>query len=84
MEQEARQCNNEIPNLPERRGENLMNTIMTIGEVIKQPIRKNNRISVHRTPGADSKNQRPKNIIVKLTTRLPCDNFISAYPLNKN
>lgn len=79
MEQQARQCNFEISNLTERRGENLVNIVESIGSLIRQPIRAADIVSVHRVPHADKKTQRPKNIVVKLVTRVLRDNFIAAY-----
>ncbi|KAL4719527.1 hypothetical protein ACJJTC_008987 [Scirpophaga incertulas] len=78
IEQQARQCNIEISNVPERRGENLLNMLETLGNVINQPIRSDNVVAVHRVPHADSNNQRPKNIIVKLSSRMLRDNIIAA------
>lgn len=83
LEQQARQCNIEICNLPERRNENLMNILESIGKEINHPIRNTDVASVHRVPHADQKNPRPKNIIVKLTSRLSRDNVISAYRATK-
>lgn len=79
MEQQARQCNIEISNMPERRTEHLINIIERLGEAIKYPIRASDMITVHRVPHAESKNPRPKNVIVKFTNKVTRDNVISAY-----
>lgn len=79
LEQQARQCNIEIANMPERRGENLINTIANLGNIIKCPIGSTDIIAVHRVPHADQKNTRPKNVIVKFTNRMLRDNILAAY-----
>lgn len=78
MEQQARQCNLEISNIQDRRGENLFQIVENLGNAIKQPIRAADVVAVHRVPHADQKNTRPKNIIVKFTSRILRDNIISA------
>ncbi|XP_026314254.1 uncharacterized protein LOC113225976 [Hyposmocoma kahamanoa] len=83
LEQQARECNIEICNVPERRNENLVHILESIGNEINHPIRISDITSVHRVPHADQKNPRPKNIIAKLTSRLLRDNFISAYRTGK-
>jgi hypothetical protein len=83
MEQQARQCNIEISNMPERRGENLLNTVQLLGEILKCPIQSSDVIAVHRVPHADSKNPRPRNVIAKLSSRILRDNVLSAYRTNK-
>lgn len=79
LEQQARQCNIEICNLPERRNENLVHILESIGNAINQPIRMSEIASIHRVPHADQTNSRPKNIIVKFASRLLRDNVVSAY-----
>ncbi|CAG9794185.1 unnamed protein product [Diatraea saccharalis] len=84
IEQQARDCNIEIVNLPERRNENLCNIITNLGVIIKQQILPSDIISVHRVPHADQKDSRPKNIIAKLSTRILRDNIIAACRSTKN
>ncbi|KAL4708692.1 hypothetical protein ACJJTC_017371 [Scirpophaga incertulas] len=79
MEQQARHCNIEISNMPERRGKNLLSTVEMLGDLIKCPIRSMDVVAIHRVPHADQKNSRPKNIIIKLTSRILRDNILSAY-----
>jgi hypothetical protein len=78
MEQHTRECNIEITNVPERRNENLINLLMNIGSVVKQPVLATDIVSVHRVPHADQKDTRPKNIIVKFTTRILRDNIVAS------
>lgn len=79
LEQQALQCNIELCNLPERRNENLLTIVECLGNAIKLPICKADIVAVHRVPHAVKENSRPKNIILKLTTRVLRDNIISAY-----
>ncbi|CAG9138735.1 unnamed protein product [Plutella xylostella] len=82
MEQQARQCNIELTNVPERRGENLNIILETIGSKINYPIQHKEIISVHRVPQAQQ-SDRPKNIIIKMQTRTLRDNILSAFRASK-
>lgn len=81
MEQQARSCNMEISNLPEKSGENLLAILEEMGSILKNPVSKQDVISIHRVPHADSKSSRPKNVIVKFATRLLRDNFVASVRL---
>ncbi|XP_059047273.1 uncharacterized protein LOC131842726 [Achroia grisella] len=78
MEQQARQCNIEIANLPERRDENIIFLLDKIGAVIKHPIKPVDVISAHRVPHMDKKNAHPKNLVVKFVSKILRDNIIIA------
>ncbi|CAH2094460.1 unnamed protein product [Euphydryas editha] len=78
MEQQARECNIEISNLPERRNENLLTLVEQLGTVIKVPITAAQITSVHRVPHASQTSSRPRNVIVKLTSRLLRDNVVAG------
>ncbi|KAL0840892.1 hypothetical protein ABMA28_014693 [Loxostege sticticalis] len=78
MEQQARQYNIEIANLPERRNENLLILLEKIGAIIKHPINATDILSAHRVPHFDPKNQHPKNVIVKLSSKILRDNIVMA------
>ncbi|XP_034837357.1 uncharacterized protein [Maniola hyperantus] len=80
LEQQARQCNIEICNVPDKRNENLLSILDAIGSAINYPISNKDVISIHRVPHANQQNNRqPKNIIVKFTTRILRDNILSAF-----
>lgn len=82
LEQQARQCNLEIMNVPERREENLINVVESVGKLIACNLSRQDVVAVHRVPHA-SQNNKPKNIIVKLSSRILRDNILSAYRLKK-
>jgi hypothetical protein len=69
--------------MPERRNENLVSIVELLGDVLKCPIRSADIIAVHRVPHADQRNSRPKNIIVKFSSRIQRDNILAAYRANK-
>ncbi|XP_039754609.1 uncharacterized protein LOC120629695 [Pararge aegeria] len=77
MEQQSRECNIEVANLPERRNENLVGMIINLGAAVNCPITPANIIAVHRVPHATTQS-RPKNVIVKLSSRILRDNIIAA------
>ncbi|GBP23796.1 hypothetical protein EVAR_13754_1 [Eumeta japonica] len=82
-EQQARQCNIEIANLPDGRGESLICILDCLGNEIKCLIRAADLVSVHRVPHADQKTPKPKNLMVKFTSIVPRNNIISAYRAGK-
>ncbi|KAH9631917.1 hypothetical protein HF086_000254 [Spodoptera exigua] len=83
LEQQARNCNIEISNVPERRGEDLIRMMEQMGAAVKFAIQQKDIISIHRVQHAQHTSNRPKNIIVKFSTRITRDNFLSAYRLAK-
>lgn len=83
LEQQARACNLEITNMPEKRGENLVNLLEAIGTSVGCAITKKDVTAVHRVPHAQLQDSKPKNIIAKLTSRTLRDNFLSAFRLKK-
>lgn len=82
LEQQGRQCNLEISNVPERRGEILPALLEDIGKRIDHNISRDDITSIHRVPHATS-SERPKNIIATVKTRTLRDNIISACRLKK-
>lgn len=83
MEQQARENNIEISNVPERRGENLITIFTHLGGIINYKISPTDITSLHRVPHANTKDSRPKNIIVKFASRMTRDNFIAAFRSKK-
>ncbi|CAG4945931.1 unnamed protein product [Parnassius apollo] len=83
MEQQARDCNIEISNLPERRGENLVTVIINIGMLINQQIQPSDIILAHRVPHVGENDKRPKNAIIKFKSKILRDNFVASYRAKK-
>ncbi|CAH0397546.1 unnamed protein product [Chilo suppressalis] len=83
MDQQARQCNVEISNLPEKRGEDLSALMQEIGVLVKQPITQQDIISVHRVPHVNTVSKQPKNIIMKLASRVLRDKLLASVRLAK-
>ncbi|XP_063892480.1 uncharacterized protein LOC135117345 [Helicoverpa armigera] len=83
LEQQARQCNLEICNVPELRNENLITLMENICTKIQFKLCAKDILAIHRVPHAHTENKKPKNIIVKLSSRILRDNLLSAYRLGK-
>lgn len=83
LDQQARSCNVEIANLPEKRGENILAVVENICNNIKFNIKPHDINSVHRVPHSDNKASRPKNIILKLRSTMLRDNFLAASRITK-
>ncbi|KOB69016.1 Zinc finger DNA binding protein [Operophtera brumata] len=80
LEHQARQCNLELCNVPEKRNENLQALISYIRAALNVSIPSQDIISIHRVPQAQLDGRIPNNIpIVKLTTRIKRDNVLGAY-----
>ncbi|KAF9799153.1 hypothetical protein SFRURICE_006413 [Spodoptera frugiperda] len=79
LEQQARQCNVEIGNLPERRNENLSSLIEAIGLALNCPVTQQNIVAIHRVPHAHQQSTKPKNVIVRFTSCIHRDNLLSAF-----
>lgn len=71
LEQQAWQCNIEIANIPEKRGEHLIFVLETIGSAINILITSIDIISMHLFPHAHAQNNRPKSNIILLSSLPP-------------
>ncbi|XP_045448941.1 uncharacterized protein LOC123657442 [Melitaea cinxia] len=77
LDQVSRSCNVEIQNIPEKKAENLVHLSIQIGKLIGIDIKESDIRSVHRVaPGKPS--NRPKNIVLQLSTRRLRDDVIAA------
>lgn len=83
LEQHARQCNLEISNVPEKKGENLISLLEKIGGGVGCLITHKDVISIHRVPHASKDISSPKNIIARLSSRILRDNVLGAFRLRK-
>lgn len=83
LEQNARMCNIEVCNVPDRQGENLVSLIECIGSAINYTIQQKDIAAVHRVPHFNQQTKTPKNIIVKFTSRMLRDNILGAYKQKK-
>lgn len=83
LEQQARQHNLELCNVPERRSEDLLTLMANISSQIKFSLPQRDILAIHRVPHAHNENKTPKNIIVKLSSRILRDNLLSAFRLAK-
>ncbi|XP_047998765.1 uncharacterized protein LOC125236112 [Leguminivora glycinivorella] len=79
MEQQARSSNLEICNIPEKRGENLLNILNVIGAAIRITFAPSDIVSIHRVPHANPNSTLPKNIIVRLASVTLRDNVLAAF-----
>lgn len=84
MEQQARQVNIEIHNLPERKGENLNLILQKIGSHIKITLSPEDVTHIHRVQhGVAVSKDNPKNIIAKFKSVTVRDNFLAAARMKK-
>lgn len=77
VEQHNRSNNFEIQNVPEKSGENILTIVEIIGKSINMPIDANSIDHVTRVPTKIKTS--PKNIIVRFSSKIKRDCFLSAY-----
>lgn len=75
-DQMSRMNDLEISNVPEIKGENLLTIAKTIGVTLKVPFTEREIDCIHRVPCFDK--SKPKNIIVKLQSRLIKNEIVAA------
>lgn len=90
IDQASRNCNIEIQNIPYLRNENLIQIVQNIGNLINVEIPVNSIRAVHRVAaartaaGAVPQPDRPKNIVLQLTTRRLRDEILHAARVRRN
>lgn len=78
VEQQSRECNIELQCVPEDRAENLVNLSMQLSSIVKGGLQVNDILSVHRVAKLDKNSQRPRSIIIKLSSPRCRDSFLAA------
>lgn len=69
MEQYTRQENLEINGLPENASENLLSVVVQLGKVVSSTVKEADIVNVTRVRKLDSTNNRPRSIIVKVSSK---------------
>lgn len=78
LEQQARSNNVEIQCVPERRDENILETIKSISKVIDYDLKDNDVSKCTRTAKYNQTSPRPRSIVVQFTTPRIRDSFMAA------
>lgn len=85
LEQHARSNNIEIQCVPEHRTENVVNTVLQLGKIIKCEVKDTDIQLCTRTAKRDTQNVRPRSILVKFNNPRLRDSFLAAsIEFNKN
>ncbi|XP_063634820.1 uncharacterized protein LOC134805445 [Cydia splendana] len=77
LDQSARICNIEVQNIPEKKGENLVQLAGDIGRLIGITLSDDKIKAIHRT-AHNVPSDRPKNIVIQLNSRRLRDDVIAA------
>ncbi|XP_013161327.1 PREDICTED: uncharacterized protein LOC106113142 [Papilio xuthus] len=78
LEQSMRESNLEINGIPEHKSENLVNTVLQLGNVIDHPINEEDILKATRVMKFNKESDRPRSVIVKLKSPLCRDSVIAA------
>lgn len=78
LEQRSRIDNIEIQGVTELNGENIYNTLQSIGQAIQCQISSSDISVAHRVQHVNNDNSNPRNIIVKFLSRQKKDEFLAA------
>lgn len=78
VEQQSRECNLELHCVPENRSENLVNLSMQLSSIVKGGLQDNNILAVHRVAKMNKESQRPRSIILKLSSPRCRDTLLAA------
>ncbi|CAH0715998.1 unnamed protein product, partial [Brenthis ino] len=78
VESYLRECNVEVNGIPEHRTENLVNTMVQLGQVVKNPLSSDDIQHVTRVAKLNKNSDKPRSVIVKLCTTKHLDAFLAA------
>lgn len=78
VESQTRDCNLELQCVPENRSENLVNLSMQLSSIVNGDLHEQNILAVHRVAKMDKESQRPRSIILKLSSPRCRDSFLAA------
>ncbi|XP_028176891.1 uncharacterized protein LOC114364788 [Ostrinia furnacalis] len=88
IEQQSRECNIEIQCVPEFKNENLLTTFQQLLKITSCELPNADIVSYHRVAKINSESERPRNIIVKLSSTRARDQVLAAVKVfnrqNKN
>lgn len=78
MEQDSRQSNIELQNLPEHRNENLVNTMLQLSRVVDYVLSENDIVACNRVQKQNQNSKAPRAVVCRLSNRLKRDNLLAA------
>ncbi|CAH2087085.1 unnamed protein product [Euphydryas editha] len=78
IEQHSRQQNIEINGIPENKAENLVKTIVQMGNIVSNTIKEEDILSAVRVRKLDPENKNPRAVIVKLRSVLLRDTILTS------
>ncbi|XP_013163289.1 PREDICTED: uncharacterized protein LOC106114571 [Papilio xuthus] len=78
VEQQSRQNNIEITGLPENKSENLITTVVQLKSIVSSSIKESDIVSVVRTRKTDKNSNRPRAVVVKLSSIKARDDLLAS------
>ncbi|KAI5646385.1 hypothetical protein NE865_01847 [Phthorimaea operculella] len=79
MENISRGCNIELQNVPEKPHENLLGIMKSLCEALRCPMNESNIHSIRRVTRIDQTTNRPRNILITLSSQRLRDNLITSF-----
>lgn len=78
VELHMRECNVEVNGIPEHKAENLVNMMVQLSQVVKNPLSEDEIIHVTRVAKLNKNTEKPRSVIVKLRTMKHRDALLAA------
>ncbi|CAH2211645.1 jg214 [Pararge aegeria aegeria] len=78
LEQQARDCNLEIQCIPENKNENIFTLVQQMASAVSCDLKLENILNLHRVAKVDAQSQRPRSIVVKLSSPRIRDDFLAS------